>query len=111
MEVSTPTPSLALPDDAPMGAGVATTESAPPPQRDQQTKEVTSHARQEEGRGQAARQKGDPRQVAEARRGRRRQERLAALMRPWWEEDPATLALELDALAAAGFALIHQGVA
>jgi molybdopterin/thiamine biosynthesis adenylyltransferase len=32
-------------------------------------------------------------------------------MRPWWEEDPATLALELDALAAAGFALIHQGVA
>jgi len=106
MDVSEPNQSLALPDDARTRDGVATTESA---QHDH-VKEVTNHARQEEDRGQAARQHGPPREDAEARRGRRRQERLARLMRPWWVEDPALLARELGSLAGAGFTLIHRGL-
>ena len=108
MDVSTPNQSLALPDDAHTRDGVATSEGTQLQRRDQ-PKEVDSDARQEEGRGQAARPDREARNPSEARRGRRRQERLARLMRPWWEEDPAQLASELDALAAAGFTLVHQG--
>jgi len=58
-----------------------------------------SARREEAGQGEGqARQKS-----AQARRGRRRQERLAKLAAPWWTRDPEILAEEIRSLRHAGF--------
>jgi molybdopterin/thiamine biosynthesis adenylyltransferase len=105
MDARTPNRFLAVPADAPMRDGDAASAIT-----NDAAKEVTSNARQEEGRSQATRQDPEPRESAEARRGRRRQERLTTLMCPWWEADPGVLASELKGLASAGYVLVHQGV-
>lgn len=70
--------------------------------RAKKSKEDAVHARQEEGASQSQGQ-GSRRQATQARHRRRTQERLAALIAPWWEQDPAALKSELASLKAAGF--------
>jgi hypothetical protein len=71
-----------------------------------QRKEAKSNARQEES-GQS--QEGDH-ESAQGRRGRRRQERLARLIAPWWERDPERLQAEIGELAISGFRVLRQWV-
>lgn len=74
--------------------------------RANESKEDAVHARQEESGSQG--QDQDPRrQATQARHRRRTQERLTALIAPWWEQDPAALKSELASLKAAGF-VPHQ---
>lgn len=62
---------------------------------------MAGDARQEEGRGQEGR--AGAREAAQARRGRRREDRLIASIRSWWERDPAALDAEIKELTTAGF--------
>jgi molybdopterin/thiamine biosynthesis adenylyltransferase len=60
---------------------------------------VGDRARQEEARAQARHRA----QEAQARRGRRREDRLTRIARSWWERDPAALDAEEKELTKAGF--------
>jgi molybdopterin/thiamine biosynthesis adenylyltransferase len=100
MDVLTRPESSTSPSAAPKGrSAVAST-------RTKKSKEDAVHARQEESGGQGQDQ-GPRRQAPQARHRRRTQERLTALIAPWWEQDPAALKSELASLKAAGF-VPHQ---
>jgi molybdopterin/thiamine biosynthesis adenylyltransferase len=95
MDVRVPTTSQASPDAARLRSGTNTSQRTRLTRR---PKEVSSHARKEEAGGQAQDER-----TPEARHRRRTQERLAALVSPWWERDPAALDREVRALKRAGF--------
>ncbi|HAF08738.1 MAG TPA: hypothetical protein DCK98_01475 [Chloroflexi bacterium] len=72
-------------------------------------KEKIGDARQEEdGREGQVEGSAGSRASAQGRRGRRRQERLAQLIAPWWARDPESLKVAFSNLAVSGFRVLGQ---